>query len=131
MLYEVITLEVRGLDNIKEATYKVAGIDVNVAVVHGGKAIGDFLEMMKTSGKQYHFVEFMGCTGGCINGGGRITSYNVCYTKLLREMVLFSRCFHHFKEITNSFSTMNNSDIYIDSCNGVSCFFNVVKTTNI
>ncbi len=64
-------LDVRGLDNIKEATYQVAGIDVNVAVVHGGKAIGDFLEMMKKSDKQYHFVEFMGCTGGCINGGGQ------------------------------------------------------------
>jgi len=63
--------DVRGLQDIKEATYKVAGIDVNVAVVHGGKAIGQFLEMMKTSGKQYHFVEFMGCTGGCINGGGQ------------------------------------------------------------
>ncbi len=63
--------EVRGLEGIKEATYKVAGIDVNVAVVHGGKAIGQFLELMKQSGKQYHFVEFMGCTGGCINGGGQ------------------------------------------------------------
>ncbi|MDD3122686.1 MAG: NADH-dependent [FeFe] hydrogenase, group A6 [Candidatus Izemoplasmatales bacterium] len=64
-------LDVRGLENIKEATYKVAGMDVNVAVVHGGKAIGDFLQMMKKSDKQYHFVEFMGCTGGCINGGGQ------------------------------------------------------------
>jgi len=63
--------EVRGLADIKEATYKVAGMDVNVAVVQGGRAIGQFLEMMKKSDKQYHFVEFMGCTGGCINGGGQ------------------------------------------------------------
>lgn len=63
--------DVRGLENIKEATYKVQGMDVNVAVVHGGKAIGDFLEHLKTTDKQYHFVEFMGCTGGCINGGGQ------------------------------------------------------------
>jgi len=62
---------VRGVQDIKEATYKVAGMDVNVAVVHGGKAIGQFLEMMKKGEKQYHFVEFMGCTGGCINGGGQ------------------------------------------------------------
>ncbi|HAQ57121.1 MAG TPA: ferredoxin [Acholeplasmatales bacterium] len=70
--------EVRGLEDIKEATYKVGGKDINVAVVHGGKAIGQFLEMMKTNGKQYHFVEFMGCTGGCINGGGQpiITASN-------------------------------------------------------
>ncbi|MFA5007469.1 MAG: NADH-dependent [FeFe] hydrogenase, group A6 [Candidatus Izemoplasmatales bacterium] len=63
--------DVRGLSDIKEATYRVAGIDVNVAVVHGGKAIGQFLERMKKGEKQYHFVEFMGCTGGCINGGGQ------------------------------------------------------------
>jgi len=64
-------LDVRGLENIKEATYKVAGIDVNVAVVHGGKAIGEFMELLKKGTKQYHFIEFMGCTGGCINGGGQ------------------------------------------------------------
>ncbi|MDD4595954.1 MAG: [FeFe] hydrogenase, group A, partial [Candidatus Izemoplasmatales bacterium] len=58
--------EVRGLDDIKEATYKVAGIDVNVAVVHGGRAIKTFLEILKKGEKQYHFVEFMGCTGGCV-----------------------------------------------------------------
>lgn len=63
--------EVRGLDGIKEATYKVAGIDVNVAVVHGGKAIKDFFAILKKGEKQYHFVEFMGCTGGCVNGGGQ------------------------------------------------------------
>ena len=26
---------------------------------------------MKRSKKQYHFVEFMACTGGCIYGGGQ------------------------------------------------------------
>lgn len=63
--------EVRGLKDIKEATYNVNGMDVNVAVVHGGAAIKEFFKLMKTTGKQYHFVEFMGCTGGCINGGGQ------------------------------------------------------------
>ncbi|MBU1093459.1 MAG: [FeFe] hydrogenase, group A [Firmicutes bacterium] len=63
--------EVRGLQDIKEATYTIKGTEVNVAVVHGGKAIKTFLENLKTSEKQYHFVEFMGCTGGCINGGGQ------------------------------------------------------------
>ncbi len=63
--------EVRGLKNIKEATYKIAGLDINVAVVHGGAAIKEFMNILKTSDKKYHFVEFMGCTGGCINGGGQ------------------------------------------------------------
>ena len=63
--------EVRGKEGIKEATYAIAGINVNVAVVHGAKAIGEFLKHLKTTDKTYHFVEFMGCIGGCINGGGQ------------------------------------------------------------
>ena len=63
--------EARGLQGVKEATYHVAGIDVNIAVVHGGSSIKEFFAKMKKSKKQYHFVEFMACTGGCINGGGQ------------------------------------------------------------
>jgi iron-only hydrogenase group A len=63
--------EARGLKGIKEATYHVAGMDVNVAVVHGGTSIKEFFAKMKRTKKQYHFVEFMACTGGCIFGGGQ------------------------------------------------------------
>ncbi|HCZ23645.1 MAG TPA: ferredoxin [Acholeplasmataceae bacterium] len=63
--------ELRGTQDIKEATYTVAGTQVRVAVVHGGYAIGSFIEDLKKSNKVYHFVEVMGCTGGCINGGGQ------------------------------------------------------------
>ena len=64
-------MPVRGVEDIKEATLHIAGMDVNVAVVHGGIHIGRFLEHLKTTDKKYHFVEFMGCTGGCVNGGGQ------------------------------------------------------------
>ncbi len=63
--------EVRGNQDIKEASYTIKGQTINVAVVHGGIAIKMFLESLKNSTKTYHFVEFMGCTGGCINGGGQ------------------------------------------------------------
>lgn len=63
--------QVRGNADIKEATYKIADMDLNVAVVHGGVAIMEFLEIIKENPTKYHFVEFMGCTGGCINGGGQ------------------------------------------------------------
>ena len=63
--------DVRGLEGIKEATLTVAGNEVNVAVVHGGSSIKEFFKRMKKTKKQYHFVEFMACTGGCINGGGQ------------------------------------------------------------
>lgn len=63
--------ELRGNQDIKEATYMIAGTPVRVAVVHGGYAIGKFIDDLKKSDKKYHFVEIMGCTGGCINGGGQ------------------------------------------------------------
>lgn len=63
---------VRGVDaDIKEATLKVAGMDINVLVVHGTKNVPAMFELIKKSDKQYHFVEVMACTGGCVNGGGQ------------------------------------------------------------
>ena len=62
---------VRGMENIKEATITVAGQEVNVAVVHGAANMPEMMELIKKGEKQYHFVEFMGCTGGCVNGGGQ------------------------------------------------------------
>ncbi len=65
-------LDVRGVDNgIKEATIKVKGLDVNIAVVHGAVNIPEMMRRIKEGKKQYHFVEFMACTGGCVNGGGQ------------------------------------------------------------
>jgi NADP-reducing hydrogenase subunit HndD len=29
------------------------------------------LEMVKNGQKNYHFIEIMGCPGGCVNGGGQ------------------------------------------------------------
>ncbi|PWM46782.1 MAG: ferredoxin [Clostridiales bacterium] len=63
--------EVRGLEGIKEATYKVAGIDVKLAVVSGTANAGKLLQLIKEGKADYHFIEIMACPGGCINGGGQ------------------------------------------------------------
>jgi len=57
---------------IKEATInlKKTGMKLNVAVVHGGAAIKRMFEILDSGKKQYHFIEFMACPGGCVNGGG-------------------------------------------------------------
>ena len=55
---------------IKEATVTIAGIKLNVAVVHGGAALKEMYERLDEGKKQYHFIEFMACPGGCVNGGG-------------------------------------------------------------
>ncbi|MBR3791207.1 MAG: [Clostridia bacterium] len=61
---------VRGLEGVKEATLKIAGKDVKVAVVHGTKNARTILEKVK-AGEKYDFIEIMACPGGCINGGGQ------------------------------------------------------------
>ena len=63
--------EVRGVDGIKEATYNVAGMDVNVCVASGLKNAKEVLRRVKNGEANYHFIEIMGCPGGCVNGGGQ------------------------------------------------------------
>ncbi|MBQ5825118.1 MAG: iron hydrogenase small subunit [Clostridia bacterium] len=62
--------EVRG-QGIKEATYKVAGMDIKVAVASGAAAAHEIMEKVKAGTADYQFIEIMGCPGGCVNGGGQ------------------------------------------------------------
>ena len=61
---------VRGVEGIKEASYDVAGTVVKVAVVSGTANAARLLEKIKKGEADYHFIEIMGCPGGCVNGGG-------------------------------------------------------------
>ena len=63
--------EVRGTQNIKEATYTVGGVEVNVCVASGLANARKIVEQVKNGEKNYHFVEIMACPGGCVNGGGQ------------------------------------------------------------
>ena len=62
--------EVRGTDGIKEAVYNVAGMDVKVAVASGLSNANEILKKVKNGEADYHFIEIMCCSGGCVNGGG-------------------------------------------------------------
>ena len=68
--------DIRGLDGVKEATLKVAGKDVRVAVAHCMGNIEKVLDKVRDArakGKEtpYHFIEVMACRGGCVGGGGQ------------------------------------------------------------
>ncbi|WP_374712559.1 NADH-dependent [FeFe] hydrogenase, group A6 [Symbiobacterium terraclitae] len=64
--------EVRGVPfQVREATVSVNGISLNVAVANGLAAAGWVMEQVSSGAKNYHFVEIMGCPGGCIGGGGQ------------------------------------------------------------
>ena len=63
--------EVRGTQGIKEASYQLGDLTVNVAVASGLANAKVLLDQVKSGMKNYHFIEIMGCPGGCVNGGGQ------------------------------------------------------------
>lgn len=85
--------DVRGVEGIKEASYEVAGMTVNVAIASGLKNAYDLLMKIKAGEASYHFIEIMGCPGGCVNGGGQphvpanISNFNDI--RALRAKVLY------------------------------------------
>ncbi len=78
--YEVVTgkelpkvefEQVRGLTGVKEAVIQVGDIPLSVAVAHGTANAAKVLESVRSGEKSYHFIEVMGCPGGCVTGGGQ------------------------------------------------------------
>ena len=64
--------EVRGNDaGIREASLDINGTVVNVAIASGMKSAKVLLDQIREGNSKYHFIEIMGCPGGCINGGGQ------------------------------------------------------------
>lgn len=70
-LDKVEFVQVRGFDGIKEATYDLNGTKVKIAVAHGMKSAKVLLDQIREGKSEYHFIEIMGCPGGCIAGGGQ------------------------------------------------------------
>ena len=62
--------DVRGVEGVKEASYNVGGLEVNVAVASGLANAKKVLDAIRSGEKNYTFVEIMACPGGCVNGGG-------------------------------------------------------------
>ena len=92
---------IMGLEKIKEASLTfenvkpeysfLEGVTARVAVTSGLKNADILLEQVKNGTSPYHFIEVMGCPGGCINGGGqpRIKN-NVPNYKELRLEALYN-----------------------------------------
>lgn len=79
---------VRGMKGVKEATLDVAGHKVNIAVTSSMTYAKPLLDEIREGKSKYHFIEIMGCPGGCVNGGGqslvsaRLKNDNVDYKTL-------------------------------------------------
>lgn len=72
---------VRGMEGVKEASVKIKnvkpewsfleGVDLNIAVAHGLANAKMLMEKVHAGEANYHFIEIMGCPGGCLGGGGQ------------------------------------------------------------
>ncbi len=70
-----------GLDRVKEASVTITeplpeykfldGVTVRVAVTSGLAGARELMEQVAEGDSPYHFIEVMGCPGGCITGGGQ------------------------------------------------------------
>ncbi len=70
-----------GLEQVKEATLTLEdvrpeyagfeGFKLKIAVTSGLAGAKKLLEQIRAGASPYHFIEVMGCPGGCITGGGQ------------------------------------------------------------
>lgn len=94
-LEKVEFTEVRGTKGIKEATYTIGDLQLNVCVASGLANCDAVLKSVQSGEKNYHFIEFMACPGGCVNGGGQPTQpasvRNFTDLKALRASALYGQ----------------------------------------
>ena len=85
---------VRGVEGVKEAAIQVGDLTLNVAVAHGTANAAKLLDSVRSGEKTYHFIEVMGCPGGCVTGGGQpIVPAGVrmtCDPKAVRAAALYN-----------------------------------------
>lgn len=72
---------IQGLERIKAAEFTIEdakdewsflnGVTVKIAATSGLKGASELMEDIKSGESPYHFIEVMGCPGGCISGGGQ------------------------------------------------------------
>lgn len=109
-VYEVITGKelpfdqlhvkpIQGLERIKSAEFTISeanpvwsflnGVTFKIGATSGLKGASMLLNDIKSGESPYHFIEVMGCPGGCISGGGqpRPTDHE---TRLKRIQALYS-----------------------------------------
>ncbi len=63
--------EVRGYENLKQASIKIGNDKIRILVCHGLKNIEPILQDIEKGKIDYDFIEVMNCPGGCVGGGGQ------------------------------------------------------------
>ena len=102
--------EVRGTEGIKEASYDVAGLKVNVAVASGLKNAKELLTKVQNGEANYQFIEIMGCPGGCVNGGGQ-PQYDGATRNFVDVRALRAKALYDYDEANTLRFSHENSDV--------------------
>ena len=80
---------VRGMDSWKEATFKLKGTPIRVAVASGLVNAEKLLTALDNGEVEYDFVEIMTCPGGCAGGGGQPIKDGVEMAKVRGDHLYF------------------------------------------
>ncbi len=88
---------VAGLEKIKKAAIRIEhpkpewsfldGVELRVAVTNGLAGAAELMEEVARGESPYHFIEVMGCPGGCITGGGQPRSTDPDVRRLRMEAI--------------------------------------------
>jgi NADP-reducing hydrogenase subunit HndD len=62
--------ETRGVEGAREAWVDFDGTKLHVAIANGLGSANKILDRMR-KGEEFHWIEVMGCPGGCVGGGGQ------------------------------------------------------------
>lgn len=63
--------KLRSSRNPREMIIRMGKTELKVAAVSGMANVVSLLESVRSGKKNYHIIEVMACTGGCVNGGGQ------------------------------------------------------------
>lgn len=69
-LEQVKTAEIAIVETLPEYAH-LKGVTVKIAVTSGLAGASKLMQEVADGTSPYHFIEVMGCPGGCINGGGQ------------------------------------------------------------
>ncbi|MBQ3274763.1 MAG: iron hydrogenase small subunit [Christensenellaceae bacterium] len=69
--FEEVREAVIKLENVKDEWKAAEGLEVKIAVTSGFKGANKLMNQIADGTSPYHFIEVMGCPGGCITGGGQ------------------------------------------------------------
>jgi NADP-reducing hydrogenase subunit HndD len=71
-LADVVVEEVRSVaEGVKRWTAKIGDRELHFGVAHGLGNAHTLLRLVQRGEEEFHFIEIMGCPGGCIGGGGQ------------------------------------------------------------